>query len=434
MDGSLARIFHTLSTLRNECLQATKEYAGPGNLTGITVWVYLDRSAGKILGREVLGANLIDTTNWRLDSFAVTAKKKQRRKEGQPVIPQVATETWQALSREADAFAKLEPWDWMWDDQILGLRDPKTGEKLLCSILGALQQVHGLLVFRNQAGHRFLLTTVLEDNPDQMLADRNRGFDRDLLQVEFVSKAELTSVDRRVFSSIGFSPSKSRGGRWPLFRSSFPGCYPWYLTQAEAEILLYVLPYVRAFSIYLRELAQPNIGVLESGIAFLVEDYDTTKRPMNAGDLKWETMLPPPAMPAEPIVIDSVTLESLRQLPQDTECELELDVSYLAFPCMAPDRPYFPNAALAIERDSGIICAHSCSDNTDRQGKNALSSAFVSALKKLHCRPGAIYVQHQRVADALKSATSELDIELIIDPQLLLLNSVREIFEQSLRA
>ncbi|NLH72149.1 MAG: hypothetical protein GX456_03745 [Verrucomicrobia bacterium] len=31
----LARIFHTLSSLRNGCLQATKEYAGPGNLTGV---------------------------------------------------------------------------------------------------------------------------------------------------------------------------------------------------------------------------------------------------------------------------------------------------------------------------------------------------------------------------------------------------------------
>ncbi|MDH7503506.1 MAG: hypothetical protein QHJ82_12450 [Verrucomicrobiota bacterium] len=364
----------------------------------------------------------------------MTTKKKQRHKEGQPAIPRVATETWQALSKEADALAKLEPWDWMWDDQILGLRDPKTGEKLLCCIIGALEVVHGLLVFRNETGCRHLLSVLLDDNPAQTMTDRNRGFDRDLLQVEFVGKAELTNVDRRVFSSIGFSPSKSRGESWPLFRSVFPGCYPWYLTQAEAETLIYVLPYARAFSIYLRELANPNIGILESGIAFLLEDYDTTKRPMNAGDLKWETMLPPPATPTEPIVIDDVTLESLRQLPQEAECELELDVSYLTFPCTAPDRPYFPNAALAVARDSGVICGFTCTDNTDPQGKDALSTAFVGALNQMRCRPATIYVQHKRVADALTSAAAELDIEVLVDPRLELLNSVREMFEQSLRA
>ncbi len=35
----LARIFHTLSSLRNGCLQATNEYAGAGNLTGVKLWV-----------------------------------------------------------------------------------------------------------------------------------------------------------------------------------------------------------------------------------------------------------------------------------------------------------------------------------------------------------------------------------------------------------
>jgi len=361
----------------------------------------------------------------------VTTKKNQRREEA-TAIPQVETKTWQALAKEADAFAKLEPWNWMWDDQILGLRDPKSGEKLLCCVLGALQAVRGLLVFKNQAGHLFLLSTFFEDDPIQCLTDRNRGLDRDALQVEFVGKANLTNVDRRLFSSIGFSPSKKRGGHWPLFRSTLPGCYPWYLTQTEAETLLYVLPYARAFSIYLRELAKPDIGVVESGVAFLVDDYDTTKRPMNAADLKWEIMLPPPVMPAEPIVIDESTLESLRQLPQEAECELELDVSYLALPCAAPDRPFFPHAALAVLRNSTIVCGYACTDRTDRQGKNALSSAFVSALKMLGCRPAAIYVQHQRVAEALCSTADELDITIFIDPQLELLNSIREMFERGL--
>ena len=36
---ALAGIFHTLSSLRNGCLQATKEYAGPGNLSGMKLWV-----------------------------------------------------------------------------------------------------------------------------------------------------------------------------------------------------------------------------------------------------------------------------------------------------------------------------------------------------------------------------------------------------------
>src|SRR5437667_4710891 len=81
----------------------------------------------------------------------------------EPNIPQVSTETWRSLLGAADNFNRLAPWEWMHDSQVIGLRYPVTNEVLLGSILGRLRSVFGLLVYRNDAGRRWLLSTILND-------------------------------------------------------------------------------------------------------------------------------------------------------------------------------------------------------------------------------------------------------------------------------
>ena len=155
------------------------------------------------------------------------SKPASARRSNQPPIPVVKSATWQALLGAAEAFGALAPWTWMHDSQLLGLRDPITGDKLLCSILGRLRTLFALLVFRRETGCRWIFDTVLSDEEAVGLGDPDSGMEQDCVKVEFTAKSELTKEDRAVLAAAGFTPSVKRGCVWPAFRSLVPGGYPW---------------------------------------------------------------------------------------------------------------------------------------------------------------------------------------------------------------
>jgi hypothetical protein len=125
-----------------------------------------------------------------------------------PIVPQVAAASWKQLLAIAEDFRQLAPWEWTHDSQVVGLYHPETNEVLLGSILGRMRQVFAVLIYRNDAGRRWLLETILNDDVGE---DDNSGFDQDLVKVEFVLKRELAKEDKAVLAAAGFSPSAKKG-------------------------------------------------------------------------------------------------------------------------------------------------------------------------------------------------------------------------------
>ncbi len=106
-------------------------------------------------------------------------KATSARRANQPPVPVVAPETWQALLAAANAFSTLAPWLCMHDSELIGLRDPATGQKLLCSILGRLRSLFARLVFRRDTGHRWILNMILDaEEPDRKI-DPDGTLDQD---------------------------------------------------------------------------------------------------------------------------------------------------------------------------------------------------------------------------------------------------------------
>src|SRR6059036_4008619 len=114
-------------------------------------------------------------------SFAML-KQSSSRRANQPAIPQVSVATWKALLAAADDFNRLAPWEWMHDSCIVGLRHPGTQESLLGSILGRLRTVFALLVYRRDAGHRWLLNTILNEGHSGGQEDADTALEQDLVK------------------------------------------------------------------------------------------------------------------------------------------------------------------------------------------------------------------------------------------------------------
>ncbi|MBI2928981.1 MAG: hypothetical protein HYY24_25230 [Verrucomicrobia bacterium] len=361
------------------------------------------------------------------------SKRTSTRRSNQPPIPAVSLETWQALLAAAEAFGALAPWTWMHDSELLGLRDPATGDKLLCSVLGRLRTIFALLVYRRDTGRRWVLNTILNDGDPGGLEDSDSAFEQDCVKVEFTPKNELSKQDRAVLNAAGFSPTTKRGCVWPAFRSLVPGGYPWYLTQAEAEALLFALPRATAFATLLRNHPEVCDGHESGEAAFLPADFDPARRALHAEDLDWHPLIPPPE-PMPPLVsLDEITLARLLKLPQAKGFHLELDVFYSPIAIGGDERPYFPKAVMAVDRASGFIGGYRLAEFSDPQAAAALAEVLTSTLQRLGGRPEAIRVQRPRVAQMVSPVAEKLGIPVRKDPELPALNFAREDMERRFR-
>ncbi len=343
----------------------------------------------------------------------------------QPRIPTLTAETRQKLVTAANEYGSLAPWTWMHDSELCGVCDPANGEILLCSVLGRLREVFALLVFRHDTGRRWVLNTILNDGRPEGLEDGESGFEQDCLKLEFVRKTELTEEDRAVHTDARCSPSIKRGCVWPVFRSFVPGCYPWYLTQAEAELLFYVLPRADAFARLLRE--RPNVGErrMQGEVPMLPDAFDPAAGPLRPEDLDWQPIIPAPDPPVRECVLDEATVSRLLKLPRTKGFHLELDLFYFVRPVADIDRPYFPKAALAVDRVSGFAGGLKLTESRAHPGAGALAEVLAGAMLKMGHRPETLRVQRGLVARMLAPAAKQLGIPVLEDFELPALNYIR---------
>ncbi len=353
-----------------------------------------------------------------------------KRRADQPAVPQVLPETWKALVVAADEFNRLAPWVWMHDSHLVGLRHPVTKEVLLASILGRLRTVFALLVYRRDTGHRWLLNTILNDGKPGGLEQEETAFDQDLVKVEFTRKRELWPEDRGVLAAAGYVPVVKRGSVWPIFRSLVPGGFPWHVTQAEADALLFALPRVAAVARLVR--AQPEVWAqhLDGEVAFLPGDFDPMLGELRREQLDWHPMIPPPEPLPELVTFDEQTWTRLRKLPPAKGFHLELDVTYSTMAVAGDDRPRFPKLAMAVDRASGFIGGLHLSEINDRDGAATLGLVLSKALTTSGHRPETIRVQRSRVAAMLSRVAKELGIPVHHERELAELNAARQSMEQ----
>lgn len=357
----------------------------------------------------------------------------KKRRANQPAIPQVSVETWKALLAAADDFNRLAPWDWMHDSHIVGLRHPVTKEALLGSVLGRLRTVFALLVYRHDAGHRWLMNTILNAGHSGGLEDEDTAFEQDLVKVEFTVKRELWKEDRAMLANAGYSPALKRGHEWPVFRSLVPGGFPWHVTQAEAETLLFALPRVAAFARLLREQPEVCDDHLDGQIAYLPDDFDPAAGGLHGGQLDWQPMIPPPEPLPDSVSFDEPTQARLLKLTRAKGLHLELDLTYSSIVVADAERPRFPKLAMAVDRDSGFVGGFHLSDFKDSDGAAALGTVLQYALQQLGHRPATIRVQRARVAAMLSKVARELGIPIRHEAELPTLNAVRDSMERRFR-
>lgn len=311
--------------------------------------------------------------------------------------------TWRRLYEAAMAFKETACWNWMYDSDIFGVRDPLTGESGYCCILGAAGEVFGMAVYRGTEGLDVYLN---------LLSRQTGSFDLDFLFVQrclmadFQDRSQLDKTDHQVIRSLGLT---FRGGNaWPQFRSYIPGYFPWYLTEAEASFLAVALE--QAVDVAVRFRDDPHLLDAPDAETYL---FRTAKQ--EKGQWVWQDEWLEPEPREEKMLsfepLDETRVARIKERLSPSEQVWEGDFFHLESPVAEGLRPYYPRVFVWADARSRYLLGHDM--NRPDEPITPLRDSLMEILEKSEIYPGEIRVRRNEAFELLAPLTTRLGIKLV---------------------
>jgi hypothetical protein len=320
--------------------------------------------------------------------------------------PQVQPEIWRALLAAASDFAALQPWEYTYDSDAVGLIDPATGETRIATVLGNAGEVFAAVFYRRPAGLRWILQ-MLTDTPDPENLNNADGID--CLKLEFVPKRELCKEDLATLKAVGFKPA-GKGCVWPQFRSADPGWLPWHINQTEAGQLLADLPRLTAFCKMFEQHPDLFDHAAAAEIPFLPAVMPDCA--LSPKDLDWRPLLPPPLSGLDSFQPAADKLEELHALKRAPGTACEFDSSLLPGGSFLENgRPCFGRFSLLVEQQRGLVLGMGVQSGALTPGE-AAGRGLVEALLMAGHLPDKIFIGGSRLRPVLQPLCDALQIQL----------------------
>jgi hypothetical protein len=256
-------------------------------------------------------------------------------------------EEWKRLYEVATRIRELNPWDLLWDMDIIGIRVGKEPENtVFYSILGKGGECYGIVVYEGyDAFNSFLMLTMQEQ---MNLSMEYAMFNQSNFTCYWGNREELSVKQREIIKELGY---KYRGkNNWLYFLSYEAGYYPYNLNQGEVVRMTEHLEDLEMAFTYYKE-TDTNIE-FENGNMFSFV-YSSDRKTWHFG----EEPLPFTAYNFGNLVItDEELLGELSKVPKGT-FSLEADVRPMGATVSDKkyDKPANPTMSILAEANTGVI-------------------------------------------------------------------------------
>lgn len=317
---------------------------------------------------------------------------------------EIHKDTWRRLYELAVEFRKLAPWEWMYDTDLFGVRNPQTGEVGYCCIMGREKRFLGMAVYRGRAGLASY-EHLQEVNVDHPLLPPTPAFEQDCLMLSYNNREELDEAAHARIRSLGV---KFRGrSHWPDFHDYSPGMVRWPIqTEAQAQFLLVAMEQAIEVAVRCREDQDLLDHVEDSAPCLLVRQV----QPGGRWDDRWLPI--EPFQPEAPTVqVNTLYLRSNTQgLPRNHAIWLA-DIFYFPNPVQEEaSRPYLPVMLILVQQDSGMILGH----GVFRPGEveEQLQQVFITTVRSQGYLPERIQVVSLSAVAYWEQLCRLLDIDL----------------------
>lgn len=324
--------------------------------------------------------------------------------------------TWQRLYESARTFRQLAPWEWMYDTDLFGVKDPETGEIGYCCIMGHVEQFIGMAVYRGRAGLASY-ERLQEVNVDHPMIPPSAAFEQDCLMLSFKSREELSPQDHLRIRDLGM---KFRGkSHWPSFQDYSPGMTPWPITdEANAQFLIVAIEQ----AIHVAQRCKIDQDLLDH-----VEDAAPCLLVRTPREGEWHDEWVPvgPFQPEKPpIQISKLFLRSNAQdLPKGEQIWLA-DIFYFPNPVQdGEDRPYLPIMLILVDYGSGMIVGHGVFQ--PKQIEQELQQLFTNTIRSAGYIPSRLLVPSLEAVAYWQDICAILGIALELDEDLPLIGDIK---------
>lgn len=305
---------------------------------------------------------------------------------------------WLKLYDAALKFKAIEAWNWMYDDYLFGVQNPEDGEIGYCTVLGALGEVFGLIVYMGQSGLKSYLT--IASNPENI---EDNLYIQDCISATFDDRKYIDKNDAVLIKKLGLKFSGKKA--YPVFRRLKPNYYPWFLTKAECRFLTIALEQAVYICIKVKDDVSFLPDVLNTGDC-LVRYFE---------DDKWKNKIVHPDAEEKKrkvsIQINELKLAGIKKNSVKSEGKWEMDFFINpAMPIKEKGRPYFPLVTFIVDSLSGYVFNVIMTEPSDYYQK--ISDSFVEFIEKIGVMPQEIFVEKNELQTILHPASAALGIKL----------------------
>ncbi len=307
-------------------------------------------------------------------------------------------ELWKRLIEESGKFKELAPWDWMWESDIFGVKNPATGEIGYCCVMGNAGIFWALAVYMGEEG----LAAYYKIKSSKYKNDDNLMFEQNCLMASFEDRELLEKLDREILTRLNFQFSGRKS--YPVFRRHLPGMAPYFLNKEEAEFLLVALRQTMEMSGKIK--ANPNY------LKPKIKGQILLLQPGDGG--KWSEEWVYPLLLGKKMEIDiKPYFERMRKIKESADSRggaMELDFFY--FPAVMEDeqRPYLPYGYLALDSASYFILDMNIFKRADLA--SVFPDKFLAIFERMRYFPEKILVKRDEAYDLIKPFADFFNIPL----------------------
>ena len=335
----------------------------------------------------------------------------------------VPNDVWKRLYATAAKVREMEPWLWVEETDIFGVKDPESDAVVFVSVMGLLGEYHAIALYpgakalaqfwqmQNQAGSEDLAAML---------------FDIRQIHSAFGKKSELDAREKHVVKELGLNFKGANA--WPYFRSYQPGYFPWVIDPEEARLLILALEQLLEVAPRLKE-DRRLVARKHGTFTYLVRMPHQKDGIVEWRDERHE--YPPPASTFR-ITIPNHLVSAVRAM-KPVDLTFELDVSPSSFKVGGKgERPKMPYMMLAADSDSlFVLGVELLSVNTNLEDMwMQVPAKFLGMVVKHGIRPQRLALRTPWVFMVMESICKDLGIEIKPDPELRAVTEVRKSLER----
>ena len=333
-------------------------------------------------------------------NFLKIYSKHRLKEEATMPTPQPSLEEWRSLYCAAIDFWKIQPWNWMNDTDLFGVKNPENEEIGYCCVVGALGEFLGLLVYLGAEGLESYMKILRSESPEEDVLATGK-----CLVASFGDRKPLQKQDHDMIKRLGL---KFRGEKsWPMFRSYEPGYYPWYLNQTQVRFLTLALQ--QAVEISLRMKLNGNLLMNSKKGQYLIRVPEKSETDLHWKD-EWLSPTPPERATKESLVPDEIRLQRIKKKGLRPAGIWEVDFFQFPMPIQEGGRPFFPFCLLIVDQDSGFVFG------THLESKDHHRSEFLKQMLKVieanAYLPQEIWVKRDEVFQLFEILVSRLGLKI----------------------